>query len=120
MTYDVTNQESFHNVQQWLQEIQRYARGDVQTLLVGNKADLHSKRQVSTEQGQALAESLGMEFLEASAKTGTRVEEAFLSMAKQIKAEMKDNMTTTSNSSKGSVSIKSKPVSSRSSWCFIL
>lgn len=49
MVYDVTDQESFNNVKQWLHEINRYASENVNKLLVGNKSDLEPKRVVSTE-----------------------------------------------------------------------
>lgn len=89
VVYDVTDNESFNNVKQWLHEIDRYACENVNKLLVGNKSDLTTKRVVSTEQGKEFAESLGVEFLETSAKTSTNVEQAFLTMASQIKARMK-------------------------------
>lgn len=89
VVYDVTDQESFNNVKQWLHEIDRYAAENVNKLLVGNKSDLTAKRVVSTEQGKEFADSLGIEFLETSAKTSTNVEQAFLTMASQIKARMK-------------------------------
>ena len=44
--YDVTDQESFTNVKQWLNEIDRYANESVNKLLVGNKSDLTSKKVV--------------------------------------------------------------------------
>ena len=91
--YDVTDQESFNNVKQWLHEIDRYAAENVNKLLVGNKSDLSGKRVVSTEQGKEFADSLGIEFLETSAKTSTNVEQAFLTMASQIKARMKTQPT---------------------------
>ena len=49
IVYDVTDQESFNNVKQWLNEIDRYASENVNKLLVGNKSDLTAKKVVSTE-----------------------------------------------------------------------
>ena len=44
--YDTTEAETFNNVKQWLHEIDRYATEGVNKLLVGNKCDLTSKKQV--------------------------------------------------------------------------
>merc|ERR1712084_20482 len=63
VVYDVTDNESFNNVKQWLHEIDRYACENVNKLLVGNKSDLTSKRAVSAEQGKEFADSIGIEFL---------------------------------------------------------
>ena len=49
IVYDVTDQESFNNVKQWLNEIDRYASENVNKLLVGNKSDLTAKKVVDTE-----------------------------------------------------------------------
>lgn len=46
VVYDVTDSESFNNVKQWLHEIDRYACEGVNKLLVGNKCDLTTKKQV--------------------------------------------------------------------------
>jgi len=90
VVYDVTDSESFNNVKQWLHEIDRYANENVNKLLVGNKSDLTSKRAVTTEAGQEFARSLGIQFVETSAKNATNVEAAFMEMSKQIKARMKN------------------------------
>ena len=84
VVFDVTDQESFDNVKQWLHEIDRYASANVKKLLVGNKCDLASKRAVPTEQAAAFAESLGVEYLETSAKSALNVEKAFTAIAREV------------------------------------
>jgi GTPase SAR1 family protein len=54
VVYDVTDQESFNNVKQWLNEINRYASENVNKLLVGNKCDLAESRVVSYEAGKVI------------------------------------------------------------------
>jgi len=88
IVYDITDQESFDNVKQWLQEIDRYACEKVNTLLVGNKSDLTTKRVVSYEAAKEFAAKQEMDFLETSAKNSTNVEKAFMAMAGQIKLRM--------------------------------
>eukprot|EP01108_Squamamoeba_japonica_P005607 TRINITY_DN44_c0_g3_i1.p2 TRINITY_DN44_c0_g3~~TRINITY_DN44_c0_g3_i1.p2 ORF type:complete len:203 (-),score=64.28 TRINITY_DN44_c0_g3_i1:44-652(-) len=88
VVYDVTDQVSFNNVRQWLQEIDRYACENVNKLLVGNKCDLTTKRVVDHEQAKDFADGLGIPFLETSAKDATNVEQAFMTMASEIKTRM--------------------------------
>ncbi|KAI9476990.1 ras GTPase [Coemansia sp. RSA 990] len=88
VVYDVTDSETFSNVKQWLQEIDRYASEGVNKLLVGNKSDLEDKRAVDFTEAQEFAKDLNISFLETSAKDSTNVENAFLTMAKQIKDRM--------------------------------
>jgi len=91
VVYDVTDQESFNNVKQWLNEIERYACEKVNKLLVGNKCDLVSKKAVSYEVAKAFADKLDIPFLETSAKAATNVEKAFLTMADEIKNNIQTN-----------------------------
>jgi len=88
VVYDVTDQESFNNVKQWMNEIDRYANEKVNKMLVGNKCDLTSKKVVQTDDAKQYAETLGIPFLETSAKDSTNVEQAFITMAAEIKARM--------------------------------
>merc|ERR1712115_98590 len=82
---DVTDKESFNNVKHWMQEIDKYAADGVNKLLVGNKCDLNSKKVVSYDEAKELADSLGVQFMETSAKNSHNVEQAFQAMAKDIK-----------------------------------
>ena len=93
VVYDVTNRASFDNVKRWLTEIDKYAREGVNKLLVGNKADGTTPehmavRQVSAGEGKEFAESVGINFLETSDKSGSFVDTAFLMMAHDIKTKM--------------------------------
>jgi len=88
VVYDTTDSETFEHVKTWLHEIDRYASENVNKLLVGNKSDLTSKRQVETETAKEFAQSVNIPFLETSAKNATNVEDAFMTMAGEIKKRM--------------------------------
>jgi len=115
--------DSFNNVKQWLQEIDRYATEGVNKLLVGNKSDMADKKVVeytvakvcsrmlrhgelerTTDlPSQEFADSLGIPFLETSAKNASNVEQAFLTMARQIKERMGSSIAT--NNTKANVNV---------------
>ena len=89
VVYDITDRESFTNLNSWLIEIEKNANKNVFKLLIGNKSDLESQRQVQFDEGKAFAESNGMKFIETSAKTDQKVKEAFETLTKEI---IKDNL----------------------------
>ena len=84
LLYDITATSSFQSITKWHEESNKYLSESIPKLLIGNKADLNSSREISHEQGAELAESYGMEFIETSAKNGTGVKEAFEMMARSI------------------------------------
>eukprot|EP00916_Digyalum_oweni_P007253 GHVL01012261.1.p2 GENE.GHVL01012261.1~~GHVL01012261.1.p2 ORF type:complete len:151 (-),score=23.68 GHVL01012261.1:852-1304(-) len=88
IVYDVTDKESFQNVKNWIHEIDKYAMGNVNKLLVGNKSDFSTRKVVSYDEGKELADSLGIRFLETSAKSAHNVEQAFQTMASEIKTRI--------------------------------
>jgi len=88
LTYDVTDASSFLAVERWLRDIQCYAKDDTPVVLIGNKCDRTSQRQVSKEAAQKFADSHHMKYYEASAKLGSGVEEAFLGLAQEVKEKM--------------------------------
>ncbi|GAB4327580.1 MAG: hypothetical protein Kow0069_34510 [Promethearchaeota archaeon] len=74
--FDVTNRESFEHVPNWLEEVRENV-GEIPMVLVGNKADLVGERQVTFQEGKAMADQFGMFYLESSAKTGEGVGDCF-------------------------------------------
>ena len=83
MVYDVTSRESFESIEMWLREINIHAGTDVVKLLVGTKTDKEG-RVVTTEEGQSLADKMGIKFIETSAQSGENVEQAFVDLAVEI------------------------------------
>ncbi|OMO92282.1 Small GTPase superfamily [Corchorus olitorius] len=115
IVYDVTEMESFNNVKQWLNEIDRYANDSVCKLLVGNKCDLVENKVVDTQTAKAFADELGIPFLETSAKDSINVEQAFLTMAAEIKKKMGNQPT--ANKSSGTVEMKGQPIEQKNNCC---
>jgi len=88
VVFDVTDKESFNNVKHWFQEIEKYAADGVNKLLVGNKCDMTSKKVVSYDEAKEFADSQGIQYMETSAKNAHNVEQAFKTMAGEIKGRV--------------------------------
>jgi Ras-related protein Rab-8A len=69
----------------------------VNKILVGNKSDWTDKRAITEEEGRELAEELGIKFIETSAKINEGVEEAFFTLARDIKARLIDSQADAAN-----------------------
>jgi GTPase SAR1 family protein len=85
LVFDITRRQTFDHVITWLSDLRTHADPHIAVALVGNKADLsETKREVTFEEAQAWADEHGVLFVEASAKTGDHVEEAFEKVAYQV------------------------------------
>ncbi|NWR96892.1 RAP2C protein, partial [Motacilla alba] len=62
--------------------VKRYEK--VPLILVGNKVDLESEREVLSAEGRALAQEWGCPFMETSAKSKTMVDELFAEIVRQM------------------------------------
>lgn len=121
LVYDVTDERSFQSrffflfqdnerprltsffpqpkdIRTWFSNVEQHASEGVHKILIGNKCDWEEKRAVSTEQGQQLADELGIPFLEVSAKNNINIEKAFYSLATDIKKGMDTSKTEQSGS----------------------
>jgi Ras-related protein Rab-8A len=90
LVYDVTDERSFNNIRNWLRNIDEYASEDVDRILIGNKCDAVERRVVDRERGAELAREYGLKFVETSAKTSVNVDEAFFSLARDVKKRLID------------------------------
>jgi small GTP-binding protein len=83
LIYDITNQKTFENVKNWINQIKEEVSNKVTIILVGNKIDDEDHRVVSTEQGEKMAKDFGLMFFECSAKSGVNIDSTFNELVKK-------------------------------------
>ena len=96
--------------------MEQHATEGVKKILIGNKCDWEEKRAVSVERGQALADELGIPFLEVSAKSNINVEKAFYSLAADIKKKLSDTQAKEQAGAGGSGGQGNVNVADSGSW----
>ncbi|USW56126.1 Putative small GTP-binding protein [Septoria linicola] len=131
LVYSISSRSSFTRIQKFHHQIQRVKEstsagsptypgsplsqtmgsfGPAPIMLVGNKCDRVTEREVSTQEGQALAKQLGCEFVEASAKNCVNVEKAFYDVVRQLRRQ---RATAPARNSKASQNSDPMPRASR-------
>ncbi|KAG8229029.1 hypothetical protein J437_LFUL007584 [Ladona fulva] len=89
LVYDVTNEKSFENIKNWIRNIEENAAADV-----------------FKERGEQLAIEYGIKFMETSAKASINVEEAFFTLARDIKTKMEKKLEASNPGTKGGYQLK--------------
>lgn len=106
LVYSISSRSSFSRIKKFYNQIQRVKdscasspsypgspiaaatpQAPVPVMLVGNKSDRATEREVSTQEGHALARDLGCEFVEASAKNCINVEKAFYDVVRILRRQ---------------------------------
>mmetsp|Transcript_6346 Transcript_6346/g.10568 ORF Transcript_6346/g.10568 Transcript_6346/m.10568 type:complete len:213 (+) Transcript_6346:83-721(+) len=90
LVYDVTDEKSFGNIRNWIRNIEQHATESVNKMLIGNKCDMVDKKVIETERGQQLADEYSIKFMETSAKNSINVDQAFITLAQDIKKRLID------------------------------
>ena len=85
--YDITRRETFENLSEvWMREVTMYSTvPDCVKLVVANKLDTESERQVTRAEGVAFARAHGCLFMEVSAKSRLGVQEAFAELVQRVR-----------------------------------
>ena len=81
--FDLTNHDSFVNLNNWLEEVAKYTDNNIDKLVLANKSDLNEKK-VTKKEMEEFEKKTGIKIMEVSAKTGNGVEEAFKSMIEKL------------------------------------
>ncbi len=95
---DCTNQESFNNIKNWIEEIAKYTdENSVDKIVFMNKCDLFEERIIKKDEIDKFEKENGIKVLEVSAKTGEGIDNAFEYIISKLidKNEKKNNNTLT-------------------------
>jgi GTPase KRas protein len=153
LVYSISSRPSFTRIQKFYKQIQRVKEssqsgsptypgsplsassmgsGPAPVMLVGNKCDRVTEREVSTQEGYSLAKELGCDFVEASAKNCINVEKAFFDVVRQLRRQKQhyrpsdkrgsglDRQGTRTNSHRSDYSSRSKNRRDKRPGCVIL
>ena len=129
LVYSIASRSSFSRIEKFYHQIQRVKEsvaaaavsptypgapqspgtsyGPAPVMLVGNKSDRGTEREVSTQEGQHLARNLGCDFVEASAKNCVNVEKAFYDVVRSLRRQRLQATKTMDRNRSSDLSIKS-------------
>lgn len=88
LCYDITDRQSFYNLEMWMKEIVKFGNPNVRIILCGTKCDLNFKRQVSYDEGSIFAKKYGYDFYETSAKNNQNIDEIFEISSEKLMVEL--------------------------------
>ncbi|XP_012874222.1 PREDICTED: GTPase RhebL1 [Dipodomys ordii] len=85
LVYSITSLHSFQVIESLYQKLyEGYGKIQLPVVLVGNKLDLSTDREVKTAEGKKLAKSWGATFMESSAKENQLTQDIFIKIIQEI------------------------------------
>ena len=85
VVYDATKEKTYDDVPYWLEEVKKYAIPKATVMLVGSRCDLTEEKVVDYRTAKDFTDERGIMLMEVSAKDGTIVELAFLTLVAKIR-----------------------------------
>ena len=114
LVYDVSDENSFYSIKNWIKQIESLADPSVCVILIGNKCEVdESVRKVKYEDAQKLAKELKIPFMETSAKNNLNISQVFNTITKQIIDKLEGNNVNAS----GRITLKSENQSNQRCYC---
>jgi len=110
--FDVTNEESFDRIMNWLRDLKNHADPNVVICIAGNKCDKEAN--FDLKRCEEYAQSVGANFFQTSARTGTNVDAIFNTLSSRIFEVYHDKLKPAADSSSSS-SVKRLQDSEKSS-----
>jgi GTPase SAR1 family protein len=90
LVYSIASRSTFDRLEIFRQSMLRVKRQNPIFMLVGNKCDKIHEREVSKDEGAALARSFGCFFIETSAKTAHNVELVFTNLIRALRSKQQE------------------------------
>jgi len=116
VVFDITNRQSYLSTSKWIDDVRSERGNDVIIVLVGNKADLSEKRQVTVEEATQKATQMNIMFMETSAKAGHNVKSLFKKIAMSLPG-MDNNGQADAQNTKIDVTASQTPAVPEASQC---
>ncbi|CAJ0766322.1 3320_t:CDS:2 [Entrophospora sp. SA101] len=89
LIYSISSHSTFEQIERYKDQIIRVKGSNkIPFILVGNKCDKHTEREVSREEGINMAKRLGCEFFESSAKAFVNVERSFYKVVQMLRQKI--------------------------------
>ena len=112
--YDITNQESFNNIKNWIKDLQNVGK-DIKGVIIGNKIDLEKNRIITKEDLEEIAKKYEMPFLETSVKNNININEAFELIIDELlkNKDVKEIVEQYSRKTRSDLSISTKKIESK-------
>ncbi len=95
LVYSITEKKSLEELTSFRDQILRVKDTDhVPLVIIGNKCDLESERQIQKSEAQTVAKNWGIPFFEGSAKAKINVEETFFELVREVRKELAKKVDT--------------------------
>lgn len=118
LVYDVTNEKSFENIQNWLKEIEKHASANAIKVLIGAKCDIGVDKQVDIISAEHFASTLGIQLFETSSKDNVNIIEAFTHIVTDIMKHSIDTMIAPPPRDQHlDVDTETKDTDNKNQWC---